>query len=48
MAYHITQIQKENLRQQLKEGAIRRAERDRQLADQWLTIEAEVSSPIWL
>ena len=42
MAYHITQIEKENLRQQLKEGAIRRAERDRQLTDHWLAIEEEV------
>ena len=39
---YITQIQKEKLRQQLKEGAIRRAERDRQLADDWLAIEEEV------
>lgn len=34
---YITQIQKEKLRQQLKEGAIRRAERDQQLADNWLS-----------
>ena len=39
---YITQIQKEKLRQQLKEGAIRWAERDRQLADHWLAIEEEV------
>ena len=38
---YITQIKKENLQQQLKEGAIRRAERDRQLADDWLAIEEE-------
>lgn len=39
---HISQIQKERLRQQLKEGAIRRAKRDRGLIDEWFTIEEEI------
>ena len=39
---HISQIQKEKLRQQLKEGAIQRAKRDRSLADDWLALEEEV------
>ena len=39
---YLTQIQKEKLRQQLKEGAIRWAGRDRQLADDWLALEEEV------
>ncbi|NJK76135.1 MAG: hypothetical protein HC849_09995 [Oscillatoriales cyanobacterium RU_3_3] len=39
---YITQIQKEKLRQQLKEGAISRAGRDRQLADDWFAVEEEV------
>ncbi len=38
---YLSQIQKEKLRQQLKEGAIRRAERDRQLADDWFGLEEE-------
>jgi CopG family transcriptional regulator / antitoxin EndoAI len=38
---YISQIQQENLRQQLKEGAICRAERDLTLADDWLTLEEE-------
>lgn len=38
---HLTQIQKEKLRQQIREGAIRRAERDRQLADDWFGLEEE-------
>jgi CopG family transcriptional regulator / antitoxin EndoAI len=38
---YLTQIQTEKLRQQLKEGAIRRAERDRQLADDWFSLEEE-------
>jgi CopG family transcriptional regulator / antitoxin EndoAI len=39
---YISQIQKEKLRQQLKEGAIRRAERDLSLTDDWLILEEEV------
>lgn len=38
---YLTQIQTEKLRQQLKEGAIRRAKRDRQLADDWFGLEEE-------
>ncbi|NJM65075.1 MAG: hypothetical protein HC851_05090 [Acaryochloris sp. RU_4_1] len=38
---YLNQIQTEKLRQQLKEGAIRRAERDRQLADDWFSLEEE-------
>ncbi|MFW9261603.1 hypothetical protein A4S05_02025 [Nostoc sp. KVJ20] len=38
---YITQIQTEKLRQQLKEGAIRRAGRDRQLTDDWFALEEE-------
>lgn len=35
---YISQIQKEKLRQQLKAGAINRADRDRSLADDWLAL----------
>jgi CopG family transcriptional regulator / antitoxin EndoAI len=38
---YITQIQTEKLRQQLKEGALRRAERDRHLSDDWFSLEEE-------
>lgn len=38
---YVAHIQKEKLRQQLKEGAIRRADRDRQLADDWFALEEE-------
>jgi CopG family transcriptional regulator / antitoxin EndoAI len=38
---YLAQLQKQKLRQQLKEGAIRRAERDRQLADDWFALEEE-------
>lgn len=38
---YLTQIQKEKLRQQIREGAIRRAERDRQLVDDWFGLEEE-------
>lgn len=40
--HYINQIQKEKLRQQLQEGSIRRAERDRNLAEDWFVIEEEV------
>jgi CopG family transcriptional regulator / antitoxin EndoAI len=39
--HYINQIQKEKLRQQLQEGSIRRAERDRNLAEDWFVIEEE-------
>ncbi|QLE57830.1 hypothetical protein [Nostoc sp. TCL26-01] len=35
---YITQIQAEKLRQHLKEGAIRRAKRDRQITDDWFSL----------
>jgi CopG family transcriptional regulator/antitoxin EndoAI len=38
---YITQIQTEKLRQQLKEGAIRRSQRDHQLTDDWFSLEEE-------
>jgi CopG family transcriptional regulator / antitoxin EndoAI len=38
---YISEIQQEKLRQKLKEGAIQRADRDRSLADDWLTLEEE-------
>lgn len=34
-------IEKAGLKEQLKEGAIRRAERDRLLAEEWFTLEEE-------
>ena len=40
--HYINQIQKQKLRQQLQEGSIRRAERDRNLAEDWFVIEEEV------
>ncbi|GAX40354.1 hypothetical protein NIES4075_13190 [Tolypothrix sp. NIES-4075] len=39
--HYINQIQKDKLRQQLQEGSIRRAERDRNLAEDWFVIEEE-------
>jgi CopG family transcriptional regulator / antitoxin EndoAI len=39
---YIAQIQKKRLREQLKEGAIRRAERDRNLVSDWFELEEEV------
>jgi CopG family transcriptional regulator / antitoxin EndoAI len=39
---HYTQfLQKENLREQIKAGAINRAERDRQLSEEWFSLEEE-------
>jgi CopG family transcriptional regulator / antitoxin EndoAI len=38
---YLAQLQKQKLRQQIKEGAIRRAERDLQLADDWFALEEE-------
>lgn len=40
--HYIKQIQKQKLRQQLQLGSIRRAERDRNLAEDWFVIEEEV------
>jgi CopG family transcriptional regulator / antitoxin EndoAI len=39
--FYIAQQEKEQLQQQLKEGATCRAERDLNLADDWLMIEEE-------
>jgi CopG family transcriptional regulator/antitoxin EndoAI len=36
---YIAQIQKQRLREQLKEGAIRHAERDLALVDDWFALE---------
>ncbi|WP_289500537.1 hypothetical protein [Gloeocapsopsis sp. IPPAS B-1203] len=38
---YLAQVQTEKLRQQLKEGAICRAERDCQLAEDWFSLEEE-------
>ncbi len=38
---YIAQIQKQKLREQLKEGAIRHAKRDLSLADDWFGLEEE-------
>lgn len=38
---YVTEIGRANLRRQLKEGALRRAERDLNLASEWLGIEEE-------
>jgi CopG family transcriptional regulator / antitoxin EndoAI len=37
--YYTAKIQRERLIQQLKEGAIRRGERDRTLTEDWFSIE---------
>lgn len=39
--HYIAQIQKEKLRQQVQEGAICRAERDRNLVGDWFALEEE-------
>ncbi len=38
---YIAEIQKKRLAEQLKEGAIRRAERDLNLAESWFSLEEE-------
>ncbi|TBR57660.1 hypothetical protein B4U84_16900 [Westiellopsis prolifica IICB1] len=38
---YIAQIHKHRLREQLKQGAIRRAERDRHLTEDWFALEEE-------
>jgi CopG family transcriptional regulator/antitoxin EndoAI len=43
--HYIAQIQQEKLRQQLKEGAIRRRERDCHLAEDWFALEEEAWQP---
>jgi CopG family transcriptional regulator/antitoxin EndoAI len=39
---YIQETGKANLRKRLKEGAIRRAERDLSLAEEWFTVDEEV------
>jgi CopG family transcriptional regulator/antitoxin EndoAI len=39
--HYIEQIGRSNLRKQLKEGAIRRAQRDLSLAEEWFTLDEE-------
>ncbi|MGL5877005.1 MAG: CopG family ribbon-helix-helix protein [Xenococcaceae cyanobacterium] len=39
--FYIAEIQKKRLAEQLKEGAIRRAERDLNLAESWFSLEEE-------
>ena len=41
LKYYIDQVGRANLRKQLKEGAIRRAERNLQLAGEWFPLEEE-------
>lgn len=41
LKYYIAQTQKNKLKQQLKEGAIRQAERDLNLAQDWIALEEE-------
>jgi CopG family transcriptional regulator/antitoxin EndoAI len=36
---YVTEIGRTNLRKKLKEGALRRAPRDRQLAEEWFLLE---------
>ncbi len=39
--YYVETIGKANLKKRIKEGAIRRAERDLRLAEEWFTLEEE-------
>ncbi|BAZ15087.1 hypothetical protein NIES4071_69570 [Calothrix sp. NIES-4071] len=41
----LVQKKKEQLKQQLKEGAIRRAERDLKVAQDWFALEEEACQP---
>ncbi|HEV8524257.1 MAG TPA: ribbon-helix-helix domain-containing protein [Terriglobales bacterium] len=38
---YVAEVGRENLRAKLKEGAIRRAERDLEIAGEWLPLEQE-------
>lgn len=40
--YYVDAICQANLKKQLKEGAVRRADRDLRLAEEWFTLEEEV------
>ncbi len=37
--YYVKELGRANLKKQLKEGAIRRAERDLELAEEWFALE---------
>jgi CopG family transcriptional regulator / antitoxin EndoAI len=39
--HYIEDLGKKNLRRRLKEGAIKRAERDHTLAEEWFTLDEE-------
>jgi CopG family transcriptional regulator / antitoxin EndoAI len=39
--YYVDNIGRENLKEQLKKGAIRRAKRDLNLAEEWFALEDE-------
>ena len=39
---HVKSIKQNNLRERLKEGAIVRADRDRELANEWFPVEEEL------
>ena len=39
--HYLNEVGRENLRARLTEGAIRRAEYDRQLVDEWFTVDDE-------
>jgi CopG family transcriptional regulator/antitoxin EndoAI len=43
--YYIRQVGRTNLNQQLKEGALRRAERDLNLSEQYFNLEEDVWQP---
>lgn len=40
--FYVDEVGKENLRKQLKEGAQVRAQRDREIADEWFLLEEEI------
>ena len=40
--YYITEIEKKKLREQLRQGAIERSQRDLNLAETWFDLEEEV------
>jgi CopG family transcriptional regulator / antitoxin EndoAI len=40
--HYVQFLQKENLREQVKAGAIERSDRDRQLTEDWFTLEEEI------
>ena len=40
--YYITEVEKKKLREQLRQGAIERSQRDLNLAETWFDLEEEV------